>query len=604
MAFVVEFVAGCGRPTKAHCRNGRSARRGRYYTAAQRPSANDPLPVVEAPGKKGVGNVSERVRDFMRRAPGDPLSGLMRADEMWLKMRMRTGKEHVRTVIDETPSEDFAEIDFDVLICGGSLGIFLALALAKRGIRVAVVERGRLIGRDQEWNVSRKEMKILIEMGLLTGEDIEEAIVSEFNPVRVSFKGMDDIHISDILNCGVSPKWLLEKARTRFVEDLGGTLLEEHLFENARVGHNAVQVNLRVQSGASGSLGSGGAGTEGESSSETVALRARLLVDAMGNFSPIVQQQRAGEIPEGVCLVVGSCARADWPSNDQGDLLYSFTPIEGNLQYFWEAFPSSSKGGPSDLRTTYMFSYLDTNMERPSLAEFYDAYLNWLPEYQGKEIHEIEPIRALFAAFPTYKNSPLRTKFDRLLMFGDSSGIQSPLSFGGFGAMLRHLRRIDLAVSEALKYDALDKGSLKLLSPYMPSLSVTWLFQRAMSVPADREVADPDIINKVLRSNFSAMDRMGDSTLRPFLQDVIQFPGLTRAITGMMTDPVLVWKILNHVGLAPLLDWWVHYVALAIYDVRHRLLPDTESSSSSSTFEHNRLRESLKFGAGRDYDED
>jgi len=600
---VVDLVVGCGRPSKAHCRNGRSTRRGRYYMAAQRPGANDPLPVVEAPRTNGVGNVSERVRDFMKRAPGDPLSGLKRADEMWLKMRMRTGKEPVRTVIEEIPSMDFAEIDFDVLICGGSLGIFLALALAKRGLRVAVVERGRLIGRDQEWNVSRKEMKILIEMGLLTVEEVEEAIVSEFNPVRVSFKGMDDIHISDILNCGVSPKWLLEKARTRFVEELGGTLLEEHLFEKAVVGHNGVQVNLRVQSGASGSLGSGGAGTEGESSSETVALYARLLVDAMGNFSPIVQQQRAGEIPEGVCVVVGSCARADWPSNDQGDLLYSFTPIERNLQYFWEAFPSSSKGGPSDLRTTYMFSYLDTNIERPSLAEFYDAYLNWLPEYQGKQIDEIEPIRALFAAFPTYKNSPLQTKFDRLLMFGDSSGIQSPLSFGGFGAMLRHLRRIDLAVSEALKYDALGKDSLKLLSPYMPSLSVTWLFQRAMSVPADRKVADPEIINKVLRSNFTAMDRIGDSTLRPFLQDVIQFPGLTRAITGMMTDPVLVWKILNHVGLAPLLDWWVHYVALGIYHVRHGLAPDMESSSSSSTFEQNRMRESLKFGAGRDYDE-
>mmetsp|Transcript_24323 Transcript_24323/g.35111 ORF Transcript_24323/g.35111 Transcript_24323/m.35111 type:complete len:325 (-) Transcript_24323:2021-2995(-) len=324
----------------------------------------------------------------------------------------------------------------------------------------------------------------------------------------------------------------------------------------------------------------------------------------MGNFSPIVQQQRAGEIPEGVCLVVGSCARADWPSNDEGDLLYSFTPIEGNLQYFWEAFPSNSKGGPSDLRTTYMFSYLDTNMQRPSLAEFYDAYLNWLPEYQGKRIDEIEPIRALFAAFPTYKNSPLETKFDRLLMFGDSSGIQSPLSFGGFGAMLRHLKRIDLAVSEALKYDALDKGSLKLMSPYMPSLSVTWLFQRAMSVPAARKVADPDIINKVLRSNFTSMDRMGDSTLRPFLQDVIQFPGLTRAIAGMMTDPVLVWKILNHVGLVALLDWWVHYVALAIYDVRHSFLAATESSSLSLTFEQKRLRESLKFGSGRDYYEE
>jgi len=34
---------------------------------------------------------------------------------------------------------------------------------------------------------------------------------------------------------------------------------------------------------------------------------------------------------------------------------------------------------------------------------------------------------------------------------GDASGIQSPLSFGGFGAMTRHLRRLTDAVSEAVQ---------------------------------------------------------------------------------------------------------------------------------------------------------
>lgn len=35
-------------------------------------------------------------------------------------------------------------------------GIFAAAALAARGLRVAVVERGPLRGRAQEWNISRK----------------------------------------------------------------------------------------------------------------------------------------------------------------------------------------------------------------------------------------------------------------------------------------------------------------------------------------------------------------------------------------------------------------------------------------------------------------
>lgn len=52
-------------------------------------------------------------------------------------------------------------IDYDVLVCGGTLGIFLACSLQKRGFRVAVVERGVLKGRKQEWNISRTELEAL-----------------------------------------------------------------------------------------------------------------------------------------------------------------------------------------------------------------------------------------------------------------------------------------------------------------------------------------------------------------------------------------------------------------------------------------------------------
>lgn len=47
--------------------------------------------------------------------------------------------------------------------------------------------------------------------------------------------------------------------------------------------------------------------------------------------------------------------------------------------------------------------------------------------------------------------SPLKPQWDRVLQIGDASGIQSPLSFGGFGAMTRHLARLRQAVLEALE---------------------------------------------------------------------------------------------------------------------------------------------------------
>ena len=45
----------------------------------------------------------------------------------------------------------------------------------------------------------------------------------------------------------------------------------------------------------------------------------------------------------------------------------------------------------------------------------------------------------------------------RVLQVGDASGIQSPLSFGGFGALTRHLSRLTAAVKEALEADMVDR---------------------------------------------------------------------------------------------------------------------------------------------------
>lgn len=50
--------------------------------------------------------------------------------------------------------------DFDVVMCGGTLGICVALALQQKGFRVAVVEKRRVEGRLQEWNSSRHEVQV------------------------------------------------------------------------------------------------------------------------------------------------------------------------------------------------------------------------------------------------------------------------------------------------------------------------------------------------------------------------------------------------------------------------------------------------------------
>jgi hypothetical protein len=117
---------------------------------------------------------------------------------------------------------------------------------------------------------------------------------------------------------------------------------------------------------------------------------------------------RWGQKPDGVCLVVGGCARGfDPDTNTTADIIYTntdmappgaaaaaaaqgrgpspLTPSSSSskaaarakqLQYFWEAFPAadgligSSSGlhsrsagaWKSDARTTYMFTYMDAQV--------------------------------------------------------------------------------------------------------------------------------------------------------------------------------------------------------------------------------------------------
>ncbi|HEY9666279.1 MAG TPA: FAD-binding oxidoreductase, partial [Coleofasciculaceae cyanobacterium] len=103
------------------------------------------------------------------------------------------------------------------------------------------------------------------------------------------------------------------------------------------------------------------------------------------------------------------------------------------------------------------------------------------------------------------------------------------------------------------------------LQPYQPNIAVTWLFQRAMSVGIDQNLP-PNQINELLTGVFQAMEQLGDDVLRPFLQDVVQFSGLSKTLLlTSLTQPGLVFPVIPQVGLTTLFDWIVHYINLGIY---------------------------------------
>ncbi|MEB3231793.1 MAG: FAD-binding oxidoreductase [Leptolyngbyaceae bacterium] len=488
--------------------------------------------------------MTTQTEQFLSQLPGDVITGLRRADALWDQYKQ--GTRTIPSVVQESSEPLTLEIQWDVVICGGTLGVLLGAALTQKGWRVALVERGPLRGRAQEWNISRRELAVFTELGLLSAAEVEGAIASEYNPARLSFHKGIDLWVEDVLNVGIDPINLLDKLKAKFLAT-GGHLLEYTAFVSATIHPNGATVTVKQQ--------------EGERS-----LSTRLIVDAMGHFSAIANQARQGQQPDAVCMVVGTCAQG-FPQNDTGDLFASFTPIQDQRQYFWEAFPAR------DGRTTYLFTYLDADPQRPSLEDLFEDYWRLLPDYQNVKLTDLTLVRALFGFFPCYRHSPLQLPWDRMVAVGDSSGNQSPLSFGGFGAMLRHLPRLTQGISAAVQGDYLTHPALALLQPYQPSLSVTWLFQTSMSVGVDQTLA-ANQINELLAAVFCEMEQLGTPVLKPFLQDVVQLSGLVQTL-GRTTiyHPLTTLKVIPQVGVGALLEWLVHFVSLVLYTILGWLTP-------------------------------
>lgn len=575
------------------------------------------------------------------------LNGLINLESTWQGLKSGDWKKPPKQIVyDESSNNnnddmlmmnlDYPQttsVDYDIVICGGTLGIFYAIAMQKLGYKVSIIERGKIVGRTQEWNISRKELNALIKLGILNEEEIESIVGIEFNPVRVGFNSdtsrkassnnninnNDDddgdgddhngynVYFRDVLNLGIKPNLLIEMVKSKFI-GLGGTIFEGSALVNITIHQSLAEVVYNMSTS-----------TTGSSSHQLSTIRSRLVLDAMGNSSPISKQIRGSSEPDGVCIVVGTCARGyDVANNTYSDLIYTDTPLtkkaSSQLQYFWEAFPTSS--GTSD-RTTYLFTYMDAKPERPSIMEIFDDYWELLPRYQGKTLDQLEVLRILYGMFPTYRNSPIQSTYHRILQVGDASGIQSPLSFGGFGSLTRHLHRIVYSLHEALESDLLSASDLSRINAYQPNLSACWMFQRAMSVSINRDAAsiNDKIVLNTLSNSFSAMEKLGDATMRPFLQDVLMFGPLLRTLLlAAKQDPLTPLKIVPHVGIIAMIDFIKHFIALGIYSflsvyvsglllsmVNNEVVVSSGLISKQTKYRVRRATEAWKFGSGLDY---
>ena len=558
------------------------------------------------------------------------LQGLRALDARWEALRRPTAAPPSKPFVTEASVE--AAPDFDVVVLGGTLGIFAASAFQSRGLKVCVVERGPLAGRNQEWNLSLDEVRDLVEAGALHAEDIDGAVgtpgkyevlagdkdtlvASHFGSVRAGFNDkehgasgsgghLQEVWLPSVLNVGVRPDVAVSRARRRFEEN-GGIVKEHTPCDGVVVGENGAQVTL-----------------------ENEVITTKLVVDAMGNASPIARQCRReaneGEDPRpsGICCVVGTSMAGFGKDNSYGDLIYTNedTRINQERQYFWEAFPAMSLG--DDCRTTYLFTYLDADEMRQHTVEGqFEDYWRMLPTYQkhnaaclqsksvedALEDGDLILKRCLYGLFPTYKDSPLPTRWNRVLAVGDASGVQSPLSFGGFGALTRHLSRVTASVEDALRNDAIDRASLTLVNGYAPNIAATWMFQKSFVHPVASE-RPASFVNRLMRQNYVNMEDLGDDVLRPFNQDVVQ-PRALLQVLGLATvrDPLNIPILCYWIGPRELVEWLGHFGMMLVYDAAHHIMGDRVRAYShrlpdqKQGFALRRLADAWEYGSGMDY---
>ena len=100
------------------------------------------------------------------------------------------------------------------------------------------------------------------------------------------------------------------------------------------------------------------------------------------------------------------------------------------------------------------------------------------------------------------------------------------------------------------------------------------------------------------------MEALGDDVLRPFLQDVVQFPALAKTMLRTSTrHPALVASILPQVGLGSVASWMGHFIRLGGYSVLNTMeqTVDSKKSSDKKQYAADRWRDALKYGSGSDY---
>ena len=338
-------------------------------------------------------------------------------------------RQYTEVVVTEERPALPAVSTFDIIYAGGGLNLLNAAVMTQRyGLRVLVFDRFTVGAVHREWNISRAELRELLDVGLFTPDELESVIQREYHDGLVRFSPQHiqaqpaEIHLTGVLDVAVDAEKLTALCVKKIQETRRDGLPNVIL-------HNTTFLRCAVQPSTGMTI------DVSDASGESHSYAGRLLIDGMGSTSPIACQLNCGRPFSLVCPTVGTVARgyktgnaADAIDPEVGEVLVTTEDARNGRQLIWEAFP-----GKEDQVAIYLFYYAEAG-DAVDLLELFDDFFQLLPGY--KDIGNVEVIKPVYGFIPAGYNISLPWQhqqkvlaYDRVLSLGDAAAFQSPLTF-------------------------------------------------------------------------------------------------------------------------------------------------------------------------------
>jgi len=509
----------------------------------------------------------------------DHLERIAQLDAIWDAIRRGAPS----TISDDlysqppAPNPQLPAPSYDLIYAGGGLGLLHAVVMARYGYRVLLFDRGEVGCAHREWNISREELRALVEVGFCNWDELRDVIMAEYDSGVVRFfagpgEQATELWMPGILNVALDANALLRLAR-RKLEAAGGVVLDGRVFR--RVVVNAGEpVRVQVEL----------ARADGEIEQHT----GRLLLDGMGSGSPLALRRFGGAPFAGVCPTVGTVATgfAAGSAPDQhnprvGDILVSVAHAQRGQQYMWEGFP-----GRADELTVYLFYYdalakhqePRTENQRgtklgsqfsvlgspPALMQLFEDYFALLPTYKrpGPEFRHLKPVYGYIPARHSLRRQEAAL-LRGVLPIGDSAAQQSPLTFCGFGSHVRNLRRTTALLHQALGAQLLEPTQLRSISAYQANVSLNWVFSRFM-----QPWGAPEDVNRLQNIFLAVLNNLGEDLARRFFRDQMRWGDYHRMVLGMFRRypqiAGIAWRVLGFHGVRQWIGDYLAYTRAAL----------------------------------------